>query len=259
VRPRCEFIRLWGCGDENPPRAEPAGPMACLRQRGGPRALWVGAVGRRNGCRAVARPHRLAAHSLHCRRYANDFCSPGGWLDHIGVDIAPARLPNRAAAANSAVTAAQGSAGDLAELGPRARSPQSQPRCRCTRSKSIARSPLFQARYPADRLEETVAEIGALFPDELMLHLEFQRGGGRVTAGSLPLIRYTTRQRLVETIDANEAHGVLVANPLVSTLEDNGRYKRAETELANALSCFTKLVSSATRRCSRLPACPVQL
>jgi hypothetical protein len=21
----------------------------------------------------------------------NDFCSPGGWLDHIGVDIAPAR------------------------------------------------------------------------------------------------------------------------------------------------------------------------
>jgi nicotinamidase-related amidase len=23
----------------------------------------------------------------------NDFCSPGGWLDHIGVDIAPARRP----------------------------------------------------------------------------------------------------------------------------------------------------------------------
>jgi|SRR6516162_8987783 hypothetical protein len=23
----------------------------------------------------------------------NDFCAPGGWLDHIGVDIAPARRP----------------------------------------------------------------------------------------------------------------------------------------------------------------------
>jgi FAD/FMN-containing dehydrogenase len=63
-----------------------------------------------------------------------------------------------------------------------------------------------------------------------MLHLEFQRGGGRVTAGSLPLIRYTTRQRLEEIIDAHEAHGVMVANPHVSTLEDSSRYKRADAD-----------------------------
>jgi len=45
----------------------------------------------------VAEPQRLR---IDLRRTAlvvidmqNDFCAPGGWLDHIGVDIAPARRP----------------------------------------------------------------------------------------------------------------------------------------------------------------------
>ena len=45
----------------------------------------------------AAEPQRI---SIDLRRTAcivvdmqNDFCAPGGWLDHIGVDIAPARRP----------------------------------------------------------------------------------------------------------------------------------------------------------------------
>jgi len=88
----------------------------------------------------------------------------------------------------------------------------------------------LQARYPADRLEAAIAEIGVLFPDELMLHLEFQRAGGRVTAGGLPLIRYTTEERLNEIIALHEARGVMIANPHVFTLEGSSRHKRADAD-----------------------------
>ena len=63
-----------------------------------------------------------------------------------------------------------------------------------------------------------------------MLHLEFQRAGGRVTAGSLPLIRYTTEERLNEIIALHEERGVMIANPHVFTLEGSSRYKRADAD-----------------------------
>jgi FAD/FMN-containing dehydrogenase len=127
--------------------------------------------------------------------------------------------------------------GEISYCAPTADGPGARPLYECTwnhttlHALKVDRSITYlQARYPPDRLEEAVAEIGTLFPDELMLHLEFQRGSGRVTAGSLPLIRYTTRQRLGEIIDAHEAHGVMIANPHVSTLEDSSRYKRADAD-----------------------------
>ena len=127
--------------------------------------------------------------------------------------------------------------GEINYCAPTAEGPGARPLYECAWNRTtlhalkVDRSITYlQARYPADKLEETVAEIAALFPEELMLHLEFQRGGGRVTAGSLPLIRYTTRQRLEEIIDAHEAHGVMIANPHVSTLEDSSRYKRADAD-----------------------------
>jgi FAD/FMN-containing dehydrogenase len=88
----------------------------------------------------------------------------------------------------------------------------------------------LQALYPADRLEASVAELSALFPDELMPHLEFQRFGGRVTASGLPLVRYTTKERLNEIIAVHEARGVSIANPHVFTLEDGTRHKRADAD-----------------------------
>jgi FAD/FMN-containing dehydrogenase len=88
----------------------------------------------------------------------------------------------------------------------------------------------LQALYPADRLEAAVAELSALFPDELMPHLEFQRFGGRVTASGLPLVRYTTKERLNEIIAVHEARGVSIANPHVYTLEDGTRHKRADAD-----------------------------
>jgi FAD/FMN-containing dehydrogenase len=88
----------------------------------------------------------------------------------------------------------------------------------------------LQAMYPAGRLREAVDEIAALFGDELIGHLEFIRFGGRVTASGLPVVRYTTPERLNEIIAIHEARGISIANPHVVTLEDGSRHKRADSD-----------------------------
>ncbi|KAF0231180.1 MAG: hypothetical protein FD175_1049 [Beijerinckiaceae bacterium] len=88
----------------------------------------------------------------------------------------------------------------------------------------------LQCLYPFDRLIESILETAALFPDELIPHCEFIRFGGNVTCSALPVIRYTTKERLYEIIDAHEARGVFIANPHVITLEEGSRHKRADAD-----------------------------
>ena len=88
----------------------------------------------------------------------------------------------------------------------------------------------LQCLYPAERPLEKVAEMRAAFPDELMMHLEFIRAGGRVTCSALPVVRYTTAARLAEIVAYHEAHGVLIANPHFYTLEDGAGHKRVGAE-----------------------------
>jgi FAD/FMN-containing dehydrogenase len=88
----------------------------------------------------------------------------------------------------------------------------------------------LQCLYPWDRLLASVEEMRDLLGEEVMPHLEFIRFGGRVTASALPVVRYTTEERLAEIIAAFEARGVLIANPHVVTLEDGSRHKRADAD-----------------------------
>ena len=87
-----------------------------------------------------------------------------------------------------------------------------------------------QCLFPHDRLLESVAEMVDLFGDEVWHHLEFIRFGGRVTASALPVVRFTSRERLFEIVEIYEKHGVFVANPHVFTLEDGSRHKRADAD-----------------------------
>lgn len=88
----------------------------------------------------------------------------------------------------------------------------------------------LQCLFPADRLLESVAEMRGLFGDEVLYHLEFIRFGGRLTCSSLPIVRFTTEERLNEIIAIHERHGVLIANPHVWTLEDGTRHKKADAD-----------------------------
>lgn len=88
----------------------------------------------------------------------------------------------------------------------------------------------LQSLHPADRLMESVAEMAALFPDEIVPHLELIEFAGRLTYAGIPLLKFTDADRLNHIIAAHEARGVFIANPHVYTLEDGTRHKRAETD-----------------------------
>src|SRR6266568_1242425 len=83
----------------------------------------------------------------------------------------------------------------------------------------------LQCLFPHDRVVESVREMAEMFPDEVLPHTEFIRFGGRVTCSALPIVRYTTEERLNEIIALHESHGVFIANPHVYTLEDGTRHK----------------------------------
>jgi FAD/FMN-containing dehydrogenase len=88
----------------------------------------------------------------------------------------------------------------------------------------------LQCLYPHDRLRESVAEMADLYRDEVLPHLEFIRFGGRLTCSALPIVRYTTPERLNEIISGHEARGVFIANPHVYTLEEGSRHKRVDAD-----------------------------
>jgi FAD/FMN-containing dehydrogenase len=88
----------------------------------------------------------------------------------------------------------------------------------------------LQCLYPHDRLMEKVAQMQAMFPDEVLQHLEFIRFNGRVTCSGLPVVRYRDPDRLNDIIRLHEENGVFIANPHVFTVEDGSRYKRVDVD-----------------------------
>ncbi len=63
------------------------------------------------------------------------------------------------------------------------------------------------------------------FGDEVLMHHEYTKEKGRCRIGGLPLIRYTTEQRLNEIMRSFEQDGcVVLNNPHIFKLEDGGRF-----------------------------------
>jgi FAD/FMN-containing dehydrogenase len=88
----------------------------------------------------------------------------------------------------------------------------------------------LQCLLPSERPIAALREVSNLFGSELMQHLEFLRFGGRMTASSLPLFHYTTKERLDEIIAIHEAIGISIANPHVVTLEGGSAHKRVDAD-----------------------------
>jgi FAD/FMN-containing dehydrogenase len=89
----------------------------------------------------------------------------------------------------------------------------------------------LQLRFPPANNLDLVDWVAERFHGEVLLHLEFQRRFGKVTCSSLPLVRYTTRQRLDEIMAELNAHGVAVSNPHTFILDDAG-WKRIDAPQA---------------------------
>jgi FAD/FMN-containing dehydrogenase len=87
--------------------------------------------------------------------------------------------------------------------------------------------------FTLDRVEHMYRHFG----DEIAIHLEFLRFGGKAIPGGLQLFRFTTPERLNEIIRYHEENGTGIANPHTYILEDGGRKTIDPVQLA-----FKKLV-----------------
>jgi FAD/FMN-containing dehydrogenase len=87
----------------------------------------------------------------------------------------------------------------------------------------------LQARYPTFGHIEAMTKT---FGDEVPGHVEYIRFDGEIGAAGLPLVRFTTPERLDEIIRIHEDNGVWIFNPHRYTLEEGGMKQTDEVQLA---------------------------
>jgi FAD/FMN-containing dehydrogenase len=90
----------------------------------------------------------------------------------------------------------------------------------------------LQVLYPFPTHVESVRRLTEIFGDEVPGHLEFVRFDGKVTAFGLPIVRFTTEERLDEIIAIHEENGCPIFNPHRYTLEEGGMKQTDAIQLA---------------------------
>ena len=90
----------------------------------------------------------------------------------------------------------------------------------------------LQTLYPFPDQVDLVERIHARFGEEVVAHLEFVRFDGKVTCFGLPLVRFTTEERLEEIMAIHEEMGASVFNPHRYTLEEGGMKQTDAVQLA---------------------------
>jgi FAD/FMN-containing dehydrogenase len=90
----------------------------------------------------------------------------------------------------------------------------------------------LQCGFDAVAARSQFARLKQRFGEEFLLHIEFMKNAqGVVFPGSIPVVRFTTEERLNEMIDYCREIGVSVANPHVNNVEGGGRYRSDNVQL----------------------------
>jgi FAD/FMN-containing dehydrogenase len=90
----------------------------------------------------------------------------------------------------------------------------------------------LQVLYPQPDIAAKVMRIAGIFGDEVPTHLEYVRFDGAVGCFGLPLVRFSTEERLEEIIAIHEAEGCPIFNPHRYTLEEGGMKQTDAVQLA---------------------------
>ena len=90
----------------------------------------------------------------------------------------------------------------------------------------------LQVLYPFPNSVETMAKIHRHFGEEMHAHLEFVRFDGKVTAFGLPMLKFSTEERLEEIMRIHEDMGAPIFNPHRYTLEEGGMKQTNDVQLA---------------------------
>ncbi len=90
----------------------------------------------------------------------------------------------------------------------------------------------LQCGFSPAECREQFRLLRARYGDEILFHIEFMKNGdGVVIPGAIPVVRFTTEERLNEMIAYCRSIGVFVANPHVNYLEDGGRFRPDNIQL----------------------------
>ena len=90
----------------------------------------------------------------------------------------------------------------------------------------------LQVQYPGPDHVAKVKKMVEIFGDEVPGHLEFIKFDGQIQCSGLPLVRYTTEERLEEIIKIHQDHGCPIFNPHRYTLEEGGMKRTDKVQLA---------------------------
>lgn len=90
----------------------------------------------------------------------------------------------------------------------------------------------LQVLFPAPVSAAKVAEMEGVLGEDVFMHHEFARMGGKVVSFDLPLVKYTSDARLREIMAIYEAHGCPVSDPHSCIIEEGGMKKADYRHLA---------------------------
>ncbi|MCY3879238.1 MAG: FAD-binding oxidoreductase [Rhodobacteraceae bacterium] len=90
----------------------------------------------------------------------------------------------------------------------------------------------LQVRYGYPRHLELVEKVRRTFGDEVLQHLEVIRENGKVMFAGLPIVKFTSEERLDEIVRMHEEMGCMIFNPHRYTLEEGGRQTVDDRQLA---------------------------
>jgi FAD/FMN-containing dehydrogenase len=90
----------------------------------------------------------------------------------------------------------------------------------------------LQVLYPAPDHVHRALHMHERFGDEVMAHLEFVRFDGQIACLGLPIVRFSTEERLDEIMRHHEDYGCPIFNPHAFTLEEGGMKQVDRTHLA---------------------------
>jgi hypothetical protein len=90
----------------------------------------------------------------------------------------------------------------------------------------------LQCGFDPATVRDQMKQLRERFGNEILFHMEFMKNGsGQVIPGAIPLVYYTTEERLNEMISLCREIGVFIANPHVNNVEGGGRYRADNVQL----------------------------
>ncbi|MCY4258830.1 MAG: FAD-binding oxidoreductase [Rhodobacteraceae bacterium] len=81
----------------------------------------------------------------------------------------------------------------------------------------------LQVRYAAPDYLERIDTVRSTFGAEVLQHLEVMQEHGKTMFAGLPIVRFTTEERLDDIVRIHEELGCMIFNPHRYTLEEGGR------------------------------------